>query len=461
MKVLKSVCLLFIATCSWAHAQPLSFNDAWLLLQKNNDGLAAEKANIKRATSLDSAMDDLNLPKVTFNAGYTRLDRDVQVKPSELIASMPIGQINNDLNLKPQNLDSLFTSTITERDIFTSSVSAVWPIYTGGKITAAQKITSYQIDEANSQYALKEQQAFQNLAKYYFAVVLSKEVLNAKLAYEQGLEKHLSNAKKMESQGQIAKVERLQAEVAYDRAKVGRKKSERDLEIAQLALSKLVKVDASVAPTSALFTNTRLPPLSHFQSLTLEQYPGLKLLSAKEAQANNVIEIEKSKYYPQVFLFGNYHAYKEDNFASSFTPDWEVGIGLKVPLFDNSGRSGKTQAAHSQVLQVRHLKAQARSDLNVLVEKTYKQSLQAVEQYNGLLSSVALAEENIKLREKAFSQGLSNSLSVVDAHIYLDSIKTERLLAAYRYVLSLSQLLSISGETVTFAKFQLESGVSQ
>lgn len=461
MKSIKIVCLLFATSCSLVHARPLSFNDAWLLLQKNNDGLAAEKANIKRATSLDSAMDDLNLPKVTFNAGYTRLDRDVQIKPSDLIASMPIGQINNDLNLNPQNLDALFTTTITGRDLFTSTVSALWPIYTGGKISAAQNITSYQIDEAASLYALKEQQAFLNLAKYYFAVVLSKEVLNTKVAYELGLEKHLSNAKKMESQGQIAKVERLQAEVAHDRAKVGRKKSQRDLEIAQLALSKLVKLDSTLTLTSELFTNSRLPPLSHFQNLTLTQYPGLKLLSAKESQANNVIEIEKSKYYPEVFLFGNYHAYKEDNFASTFTPDWEVGIGLKVSLFDNSGRSGKTEAAHSQVLQVRHLKAQARSDLNVLVEKTYKQALQAVEQYNGLLSSVTLAEENIKLREKAFSQGLSNSLSVVDAHLYLDSIRTERLLAAYSYVLSLSHLLSISGETATFSTFQLESGVSQ
>jgi outer membrane protein TolC len=121
---------------------------------------------------------------------------------------------------------------------------------------------------------------------------------------------------------------------------------------------------------------------------------------------------------------------------------------------DNSGRSGKTQAAQSQVLQVRYLKAQAKSDLNVLVEKVYKQCLQAIEQYYGLRSSVALAEENIKLRKTAFSQGLSNSLSVVDAHIYLESIRTEQLLAAYQYVTSLSQLLALSGDTHTFQQFQ-------
>jgi outer membrane protein TolC len=432
----------------------LSFDQAWQMLLSNNDGLSAEQVNIKRATNLESAAAGLNYPKINLNAAYTRLDRDLQVMPSDLIASMPIGQIDNDLNLDVANLDSLFTSTLTERDFITSSITAIWPIYTGGKITVAQDIAAEQVLEANSQYALKEQQVFQQLAQYYFAVVLSKEVLTTKIAYEQGLAEHLSNARKLESQGQIAKVERLQAEVSADRAMVSRKKSLRDLEIATLALAKLIKTDAPISLSSPLFTNQALPALSEYQAKTLEYYPGLKLLTSKESLANNVIKLEKSKYYPEVFLFGNYHIYKEESFASDFTPDWEIGVGLKIPIMDNSGRSGKTQAAQSQVLQVRYLKAQAKSDLNVLVEKVYKQCLQAIEQYYGLRSSVALAEENIKLRKTAFSQGLSNSLSVVDAHIYLESIRTEQLLAAYQYVTSLSQLLALSGDTHTFQQFQ-------
>ncbi|SET67931.1 TolC family protein [Thalassotalea agarivorans] len=453
---------VFFVACAFAskaHSEMLSFQQAWQMVLQHNDALAAERANIERATNVEDAFSDLNLPTVSLNAAFTRLDRDVQVKPSDLIASMPIADVNAGLGIDVDNLDGLFTSTLTERDFFTSSVTALWPIYTGGKISAAQDIASQQTLEASYLYELKKQKSFQDLTKFYYAVVLSEQILQTKQAYEDGLAKHLDNAQKMEEQGQLAKVERLQAEVSYDRAKVARQKSQKDLEIAHIALTKLVKSESTVEPTSALFINETLPEMSAFKQKTVEHYPGLKIIEAKEAQANSVIEIEKGKYHPEVFFFGNYNLYEEDNFASEILPDWEIGVGIKVPILDTSGRSGKKKAAYSQVMQARYLKAQAKSDLTVLVEKVYMEAEQSLEEYNGLASSLALAEENLKLREKAFAQGLSTSLSVVDAHIYLASIRSERLYAAYKYVVSLSELVSVSGEIQAFSRLQNEQGV--
>ncbi|MEH6532975.1 MAG: TolC family protein, partial [Photobacterium frigidiphilum] len=94
-----------------------------------------------------------------------------------------------------------------------------------------------------------------------------------------------------------------------------------------------------------------------------------------------------------------------------------------------------------------------------LVEKTYREANQSLEEYNGLKSSLALAEENVRLREKAFSQGLSTSLDVVDAEMYLAGVKTQRLAAAYQYVISLSRLLAVSGEMNSFNQYQQYQGL--
>ena len=134
-----------------------------------------------------------------------------------------------------------------------------------------------------------------------------------------------------------------------------------------------------------------------------------------------------------------------------------VGVGVNVPLLDNKGRSEKVAAAHSAVQQVQYLKKQAKEDLSLLVEKTYREALQAIDEYYGLASSIALAQENILLREKGFKQGLSTSLDVVDAELYLASIKTQRSLASFNYMISLVKLLALSDETDTFVQYQLQA----
>ncbi|MFA0698097.1 TolC family protein, partial [Vibrio sp. 10N.222.49.C9] len=80
-------------------------------------------------------------------------------------------------------------------------------------------------------------------------------------------------------------------------------------------------------------------------------------------------------------------------------------------------------------LQVSHLRAQAKQDLSVLVQKTYLEAEQSLEEVQGLETSIDLAEENLRLRRKMFSQGLSNSLDVVDAELYLASILTQQHVA--------------------------------
>ena len=53
-----------------------------------------------------------------------------------------------------------------------------------------------------------------------------------------------------------------------------------------------------------------------------------------------------------------------------------------------------------------------------------------------------------------FSQGLFTSLDVVDARLFLESVKNQRLVASYNYVVSLAELLALSGEPKKFMEYQ-------
>lgn len=454
---------LSLAICSMllmpiAHAAPLSFQEAWDLLQQQNNSLAAQRANVERYAHLKDATQNLNLPSVSVGANFIRLDQDVTLSGKQILDSS--GGIDPSLMAHlPADILPLVThlgaakSTITERDIFTSSIRAIWPIFTGGRITAAQDAAAGKEEEAQSQLAMEIQARYEDLAKYYFSVVLAKEVLATRIAVEEGLTQHRDNALKLEQQGQIAHVERLQADASLDKAKVERKKAQKTLDIAQSALTQILGATETVEPSGMLFINTSLPPMHAFIEQTLNTYPGLSLLDAKEKQASSLIKAEQGKYYPEVYLYGDYSLHEDDSLASQMKPDWLVGVGVNIPLVENSGRSEQVKAANSAVNQVRYLKAQAKQDLSVLVEKTYLEAEQALEEVTGLNSSLNLAQENLRLRQKAFSQGLSTSVDVVDAELYLASIRTQQSLASFNYLISLNKLLALSSEMSSFSTY--------
>ncbi|EKF9984971.1 TolC family protein [Vibrio cholerae] len=454
---------LSLAICSIlfmpiAHAAPLSFQEAWDLLQQQNNSLAAQRANVERYAHLKDATQNLNLPSVSVGANFTRLDQDVTLSGKQIVDSA--GGIDPNLiaSLSPSLLPLVThlgaaKSTITERDIFTSSIRAIWPIFTGGRITAAQGAAAGKEEEAQSQLAMEIQARYEDLAKYYFSVVLAKEVLATRIAVEEGLTQHRDNALKLEQQGQIAHVERLQADASLDKAKVERKKAQKTLDIAQSALTQILGATETVEPSGMLFINTSLPPMHAFIEQTLNTYPGLSLLDAKEKQASSLIKAEQGKYYPEVYLYGDYSLHEDDSLASQMKPDWLVGVGVNIPLIENTGRSEQVKAANSAVNQVRYLKAQAKQDLSVLVEKTYLEAEQALEEVTGLNSSLNLAQENLRLRQKAFSQGLSTSVDVVDAELYLASIRTQQSLASFNYLISLNKLLALSSEMSSFSTY--------
>ncbi|WP_414932192.1 TolC family protein [Vibrio europaeus] len=436
-------------------AAAISFDQAWQVLQQENNSLAAQRSNVERYEHLKNATDNLNLPSVTVGANYTRLDTDVKVSGSQLFEStgqhLPnLGPVFNQLLAGLGGV----TSTITERDIFSSSIRAVWPIFTGGRINAAQSAAEGRKQQAQSELAMETQARFEDLSKYYFSVLLAQEVVETRRLVEQGLTKHRDNALKLEQQGQIARVERLQAESALDKAVIERKKAEKSLEIAQSALNQILNQTTNIEPADSLFINQNLPEQSLFIERTLDTYPGLALLEAKEKQAASLIKAEKGKYYPEVYLYGDYSLHEDDSLASQMKPDWLVGVGVNIPLIENSGRSDQVKAAHSAVSQVRYLKAQAKQDLSVLVQKTYLEAQQAQEEVLGLESSIELASENLNLRQKAFSQGLSTSTDVVDAQLYVASVQTQKAAASFNYLISLSKLLALSSEMDAFRQYQ-------
>ena len=88
------------------------------------------------------------------------------------------------------------------------------------------------------------------------------------------------------------------------------------------------------------------------------------------------------------------------------------------------------------------------------MRRTYKEALYAREEYLSLHSSIQLAQENLKLQQNAFKQGMATSAQVIDAQNMLQSALIEQKTIAYKAIIALAKLLALSDDIESFYQYQ-------
>ena len=435
---------LALSLLSFSLLADMSIQDAWLNAEAHNEGVKASSSDVTRAELKKSSAESMYLPSVTITGSYTHLSEPVNIDTSDVsvaLASLPLPLPF------PSQID------LTQQDVFLADLHVLWPLYVGGKIDAAQDIYAAGVSEQKALKEMKKDTEFLKLVKYYYGVVVSESLYETRLEAQKALLIHYENAKKLKEQGQIAKIELLNAEVELDAARIETSKSHHKLEIALSALSSLTKLSSK--PSSKLFVYENMQEENYYRDETQANYAALKVLDAKADQSKAFVSIKEAGWYPEVAAFGNYNLYKDDSPIMNTLPTWFAGVMVKINLLQRKDRSQEVQAAKLLNSKVKHLKAEALDNLALLVEKTYKEMMSDREEFNSLSSSLELAQENYKLRTIAFKEGLSTSVELVDAQMFLMGAKTKRLNAAYNFVQNLSRLSVLSANREMF--FEIEN----
>jgi len=433
---MKFFTLLLTATTLFAS---MSVEDAWRLVESKNGGMQAASNDMKAAKLKQNSAKSMYLPKISLTANYTHLDKPIDLDTSgisQLMASLPVPLPF------PSSLD------LSKQDIFLADLQMLWPLYVGGKIDAAQDIYSAKLNEAKAMLEMKKDKEFLKLVKYYYGAVISEALYKTRVEALKALQLHYENAQKLSAQGQIAKVELLNAEVKRDVAKIACDKAADSLAITKRALELLTHSNEKVS--SSLFIYAENKNFTYFEDALEKKSTALSLFDAKSKQTKSLVAIKEAAFKPEVVGYADYNLYRDNSLLMQSLPNWFAGVILKFNLLDRKDRKEEIEIAKLQNAKVSALKKEALENLRILLEKSYKEMLSSLKEYKALDSSLSLAEQNYKLRSLSFKEGLATSSDVVDAQLFLESIKTKRLNAAYNYVLKLSQLLVLSGEREKF-----------
>lgn len=212
----------------------------------------------------------------------------------------------------------------------------------------------------------------------------------------------------------------LKFKVDYDNADLAVKREKADLQKALYLLAR--EVDQNITYSQLNFMEFQAPPSledkGSYEQLMLNQRSELKVLEGLAVAAAYNVDAEYGDYYPQFELVGRYRKYDDSllNGRGEFT-DEELRAELVMSYNLFEGFIDEAEIARAKA-EVRSLKY----DLNELQNSLKTELKNLFVDYDISLANIAVAreditfaEENLRITELKYKEGLQRQLDLLDA----------------------------------------------
>ena len=248
---------------------PLTYRDAQARLLQRSDAIEASDADVRSREAQENAVRTLRLPTVEFEGQMMRYQKTLYLPLGPLADVAQDYAISDPLQFQ------------MERDSTRPIVTATVPLYSGGRIPAAQAAAEAQLGQSRAERQIVVDNALLQMTELYFGQQLLTRVRDVRRDVLAGLERHLADATILERGGLISRAQRLQVEVARDDAARELETAEANLASADTALSGTLRAPSGIDPATSLFVLLRpLEPLETYLQAAYRAHPQLERLQA-------------------------------------------------------------------------------------------------------------------------------------------------------------------------------------
>lgn len=468
-KYIASCCILFCwmypDRISGQTRTELSFEQTVELLYQNNRSLKIATREIEWAESEHGRLNAFWYPTVNASGAYVHLSNKIEVKEPLSQFTDPakdfVHSILPDDRIISSILDQIggysLRFPLMPQDITTIDANVTWPIFTGGKRIYAGKIGKETISLArlNREQVGAELQIL--LVESYFGLRLGERVVDVREQAYQSLKRHYDHALALERNGMLDKAGRLFVRVNMDEAKRELEAARKELHIAQQALKTLIQFDSAsdIRPVTSLFINDSLPEATCFKNLIEGNNYLVRQIRLQEQIATVRLNMGRTGYLPDIALFGKQSLYAH-GIEKNLLPRTLVGVGFTWNLFDGLNREKQIRQAKISRQTLALGREKAIDDLGVAIDKFYSQTQNALDNVTALRSTIDLSRELVRMRQRAFQEGMATPTEIIDAEVMLAKVQIASLLAYYQYDIALIRLLCACGIPESF--FQYSEG---
>ena len=382
-------------------------------------------------------------PQVSARGIYLHMQKELHL----INWDQPLGSFNF---LLPDRLRHL--GTIDLRNVYVANITAIQPIFLGGRIRSGYQMASLAEKLQSELRATTATEVENKVDEAYWQVVslVSKEkLLNQLVAL---LEQTVKNVDASIEAGVATKADGLSVRTKLSEAEVKRSQVINGLQLSKMLLADLCGLDEGTPFTladEATLELTLPSPTNHADedlTLAIERRSEVRSLRLVDSTYRKRISLESSSLLPKVYGFASYSATNPNSFngqKKEFGGQYYLGLMLEVPisdLFSGSFRRRTAQAEHrAKQLEL----AEARSKISLQMKQALRKADDARRSYDAAMKAVAMARENMRYAKVGYEEGVIPLLNYTMAQTAWMSAQDSLIDAQIQVLLSESKLKSI------------------
>ncbi len=354
--------------------------------------------------------EDALLPTKTFNPATGSYDFNLLMDPSTGKPVMVNGQVvPTQVALLPKE-----AMTYDIHNVFAGALTLTQPVYMGGKIKAMNDITRYAEALATTMRNKAVEDVVYQVDAAYWQVVSLKAKERLARSYVNLLDTLNHNVEAMVREGIATKADALSVAVKLNEANVDMTKVTNGLALSRMLLSQLCGLPVNTTFTLADEDSERLgeQPLvatSYNMDDVYARRHDINALQLGVKIFEKKAKVAMSDMLPQVALMGMYSVSNPNSFngfKNKFGGAFSVGATLKIPLWHWGGNYNKYRAAKTEAV-IQNLELEnARDKIALQVNQASFKAQEAIKTYESTRSNLAKAEENLRMAQIGFKEGV-------------------------------------------------------
>ena len=324
------------------------------------------------------------------------------------------------LNAEGQKIvEALNTDT---RNVWAGSILLTQPIFMGGSIIAMNKMADLAEDMAENSREARRQATLYKIDQTYWQVVSLCHKKKLAESYLELVKKLNADVHKMIDEGVATKSDGLSVEVKVNEAEMAVTKVNDGLVLSRMLLNQVIglPLDEQVsladeqAETIAVVELT--PELN--VAAAVENRPELKMLQNSVDIAKQTTNVLRAGNLPQVALTGGYSVSNPNvfnGFQKSFAGFWNVGVLVRVPLWNWGDVMYKVRASKGATSIAKLELAEAREMIELQVNQNTFKVGEANKKLAMAQANIQRADENLRTANLGFREGVITPTTVMEA----------------------------------------------
>jgi outer membrane protein TolC len=242
----------------------------------------------------------------------------------------------------------------------------------------------------------------------------------------------LSDHQKTAGTGTGIEVTRAQVQLANDRQLLLVAENDRDRTHLQLLKVLGVRLDSPVELTDKL-GYVHMDPLEEAKAITVAHAARAEFKAQQRREENARLNYSATKWerLPSLSAFGNYGSIGTG--IDNALPTRDIGVTLRVPLFDGGRRDARRAESASLYRQERIRTADLRDQIELDVRLALDSIRSSEAQVKASEEGLALAEKELAQAQRRYVAGITNSVEVTDAQTRLQRARDNHITALYNY----------------------------